>query len=127
MTSAASATDQLDALDVSVHRLASLVNGLKLAELNQQAYPSKWSVADVLSHLGSGAAIMQRGIDAAVSGHPIEDGFRQSVWDEWNAKGAAAKAADALVADRQLLDRVVSLTDAQRDSFPARATGTSAI
>ena len=77
----ASATEQLGALEVSVHRLASLVNGMKLAELNQQAYPSKWSVADVLSHLGSGAVIMQRGIDAAVSGHPVEEGFNQSVWD----------------------------------------------
>ena len=117
MPSAASATEQLGALEVSVHRLASLVNGMKLAELNQQAYPSKWSIADVLSHLGSGAVIMQRGIDAAVSGHPVEEGFRQSVWDEWNAKGAAARAADALAADRKLLDRVASLTDAERDSF----------
>src|SRR6476660_4579970 len=116
MTSAASVTEQLGALDVSVHRLAALVNGLKLAELDQQAYPSNWSVADVLSHLGSGAVIMQRGIDAAVSGHPVEEGFRQSVWDEWYATGAGARAADARVADRQLLERVTSLTGAQRDS-----------
>jgi uncharacterized protein (TIGR03083 family) len=112
-----SVSERLGALEASAQRLASLVNGLKLEQLDQQAYPSKWSVADVLSHLGSGAVIMQRGIDAAVSGHPVEEGFTQSVWDLWNAKGAAAKATDALAADRALLDRVASLTDAERDSF----------
>ena len=112
-----SVSERLGALEASAQRLASLVNGLKLEQLDQQAYPTKWSVADVLSHIGSGAVIMRRGIDAAVSGNPVEDGFNQSVWDEWNAKGAAARAADALAADRALLDRVASLTDAERDSF----------
>ena len=71
----------------------------------------------MLSHIGSGAVIMRNGIDAAVSGNPVEHGFNQSVWDEWNAKSAAARAADALAADRALLDRVASLTDSERDSF----------
>ena len=112
-----SVNERLGALEASAQRLASLVNGLKLEQLDQQAYPTKWSVADVLSHIGSGAVIMRRGIDAAVSGDPVEDGYNQSVWDEWNAKGAAARAADALAADRALLDRVAALTDTERDSF----------
>jgi len=112
-----SVSQRLDALEVSAQRLASMVNGLKLEQLDQQAYPSKWSVADVLSHIGSGAVIMRRGIDAAVSGEPVEAGFNQSVWDEWNAKGSAARASEALIADRALLDRVASLTDAERESF----------
>ena len=109
--------ERLGALEASARRLESLVNGLKLEQLDQQAYPSKWSVADVLSHIGSGAVIMRHGIDAAVSGDTVEDGFNQSVWAEWNAKGAAARAADVLAADRALLDRVASLTDAERDSL----------
>lgn len=112
-----SVSERLGALEASAHRLSSLVNGLKLEQLDEQAYPSKWSVADVLSHIGSGAVIMRHGIDAAVSRRAVEDGFNQSVWDEWNAKGAAARAADALVADRALLDRVASLTDSERESF----------
>ena len=117
MTSDNSVTERLDALEVSAARLVSLVNGLTLEQLDEQAYPSKWSIADVLSHLGSGAVIMRRGIDAAVSGSPVEDGFNQSVWDEWNAKGSAARAAESLAADRALLDRVASLTEEERDSF----------
>jgi uncharacterized protein (TIGR03083 family) len=117
MPSDNSVTDRLAALEVSAKRLASMVNGLTLGQLNQQAYPSKWSISDVLSHLGSGAVIMRHGIDAAVSGNPLADGFNQSVWDEWNAKGAAERAAGLLAADRALLDRIASLTDAERDSF----------
>ena len=117
MTPGNSVGEPLGALEASAKRLASLVKGLKLEQLDQQAYPSKWSVADVLSHLGSGAVIMRHGIDAAVSGNLVEDGFNQAVWDEWNAKGAAARAEESLTADRALLDRVASLTDAERDSL----------
>ena len=117
MTSDNSVTERLDALEASAQRLASLVNGLKLVQLDQQAYPSKWSISDVLSHVGSGAVIMRHGIDAAVSGNPLEEGFNQSVWDEWNAKSAAERATEVLAADRALLDRIASLTDAERDSF----------
>jgi hypothetical protein len=60
---------------------------------------------------------MQRGIDAAVSGNPVEHDFNQSVWDAWNAKEPAAKASDALVADRALLDRVTALSDEERAAF----------
>ena len=97
--------------------LASLVNDLKLEQLDQQAYPSEWRIADVLSHVGSGAVIMRHSIDAAVSGNAVEEGFNQSVWDEWNAKGAAVRATEALAADRALPERIASLSDAERDSF----------
>jgi uncharacterized protein (TIGR03083 family) len=110
-------TDRLDALEASSARLASLVGRLSSEQLTAQSYASKWTIADVLSHVGSGAVIMRRGIDAAVSGEPVEEGFNQSVWGEWNAKSPEDKATDALEADRALLDRVAALSDDERASF----------
>ena len=109
-----SVTDRLEALEASAARLATLTKTLTSEQLGSQSYPKKWSISDVLSHIGSGAIIMRRGIDAGVSGVPVEDGFNQSVWDEWNAKSAAARAVEVLVADRALLDRVADLTDDER-------------
>jgi uncharacterized protein (TIGR03083 family) len=112
-----SVTDRLDALEASAEHLASVAQRLTPEQLTGQAYPTKWSIADVLSHLGSGAVIMLSGIDATVSGGTDADGFNQSVWDAWNAKDPSAKASDALMADRALLDRVAALTDDERASF----------
>lgn len=109
-----SVSDRLEALEASAARLALLTAALTPEQLISQAYPKKWSISDVLSHIGSGAVIMRRGIDAGVSGVPVEDGFNQSVWDEWNTKSAADRAVEVLVADRALLDRVAALSDDER-------------
>jgi uncharacterized protein (TIGR03083 family) len=112
-----SVTDRIEALEASAGRLAALVGPLTSEQLTGKSYASKWSIADVLSHLGSGAVIMRRGIDAAVSGKAVEDGFNQSVWDEWNAKTPSAKTSGSLVADRALLDRVAALSEDERAAF----------
>jgi uncharacterized protein (TIGR03083 family) len=111
------AIDRQAALEASAQRLESSVTQLTPDQLVGQSYASKWSIAQVLSHVGSGAVIMRAGIDAAVSGNPIEDGFNQSVWDEWNAKSPSEQAAGALAADRALLDRIAALSDEERASF----------
>jgi uncharacterized protein (TIGR03083 family) len=110
-------TDRFEALEASVARLAALANALTPEQLESQSYPKMWNISDVLSHLGSGAVIMRRGVGAAVSGEPIEDGFNQSVWDEWNAKSPADRATAVLAVDRALLDRLAELTDDERASF----------
>jgi uncharacterized protein (TIGR03083 family) len=109
--------DRLEALEASAARLEAVVNDLTPDQINGQSYPTKWTIAQVLSHLGSGAVIMRGGIDATVSGQPLAEGFNQSVWDEWNAKLPSAQASDALVADRALLGRLAALTDAERAAF----------
>jgi uncharacterized protein (TIGR03083 family) len=89
-------------LTASAERLAALVAPLSAEELRRQAYPTEWSVADVLSHLGSGAVILRRRLDGDVDA--------QAVWNEWNAKEPEAQAGDARAADRALLDRLAALT-----------------
>jgi hypothetical protein len=48
-------TDQLEVLRTSVARLGATVERLGPGQLAAPAYPAEWTIADVLSHLGSGA------------------------------------------------------------------------
>jgi uncharacterized protein (TIGR03083 family) len=110
-------TDLLDVLTTSVGRLHGIAAPLTPAQLDQQAYPSEWSVAQTLSHIGSGAVIMRGRIDDILAGAESDEGFAPSVWDEWNAKTAEAMRTDALEADAALVERLASLTDEQRGGF----------
>jgi len=101
--------DERAVLEASVERLRTLVAGLGPEELRAQAYPSEWTVADVLSHLGSGAVIASRSLDEALGG--VAAAPPQSIWDEWNAKAPDAKALAALNADRALIERLHALSD----------------
>src|SRR5687768_6139101 len=76
-------TDALAALDSSVRRLADLVRPLDDDALARPAYPSEWSIADVLSHIGSGAVIFGRLLADGLAGTPTPDDFNPSVWDRW--------------------------------------------
>lgn len=110
-------TDQLEVLRTSVARLRGTVEGLDPGQLAAPAYPAEWTIADVLSHLGSGAVILQRRFDDAVAGRETPSDFAQPVWDEWNAKSTQAKAADSLAADKAFLGRLGSLADDKRARF----------
>ena len=70
-----SVMEQLDALRASVTRLRAIVDGFDADQLRAQAYPAEWTVADVLSHLGSSAVIMQLRLDAALAGRELADDF----------------------------------------------------
>ncbi|HEX7443137.1 MAG TPA: maleylpyruvate isomerase family mycothiol-dependent enzyme [Acidimicrobiales bacterium] len=105
------------ALRASVVHLRAVVNGLSPDQVRQSAYPAEWTIADTLSHLGSGAAIMMRTLEDIVHGRDTDAEFNQSVWDGWSAKDPDAQAADALTAGQALADRIDHLDDAQRSAF----------
>lgn len=106
--------DQLVALRASVTRLNAIVSGFDPDQLRAQAYPKEWSIAGVLSHLGSSAVVQEARLDAALAGTELDDAFVHGIWDEWNAKNPDAQAADGLRLDRALLERLESLDDAER-------------
>jgi uncharacterized protein (TIGR03083 family) len=110
-------SDQLIVLRASADRLAALVEPLTSDELRRRAYPSKWTIADVLSHLGSGAVISHLRVDSVLAGDDVGAEVMQPIWDEWNAKSPDDQASDALHADRALVDRLGSVTDAERGRF----------
>src|SRR3984957_21246879 len=92
----------VSALRASVDRLHGLASGLDDDQLASPSYCDDWSIAQVLSHLGSGAVISRRGLQDVMTGTATPDDFNQSVWDEWNAKSPRAQADDALAADEAL-------------------------
>jgi hypothetical protein len=86
-------------------------------ELTAGAYPTEWTVAQVLSHLGSGAVITQRRLEDALAGQDTPDDFAPGVWDTWNAKGPVAQRDDALAADAALLARIEAVPPDERNTF----------
>lgn len=108
---------QLEALRSSVTRLRALTADMTESELAAQAYPTEWSVADVLSHLGSSALITIRRLDDSLAGRATPADFAPGVWDIWNAKDPIAKRDDALDADAALLARLGTVTGEERASF----------
>ena len=103
--------DALAALNTSVHRLAELVRPLDDEALTRPAYPTEWSIAAVVSHLGSGAVIWSRRITDSLAGRDTPDDFNPTVWAEWDAKSPRSQADDGLVADAALM--------ADLDALPA--------
>ena len=83
------------ALRASVERLHELAGGLDDAQVASPSYCDEWSIAQVLSHLGSGAVIFRRSLEDVRAGTTTPDDFNPSVWDEWNAKSPRAQADDA--------------------------------
>jgi uncharacterized protein (TIGR03083 family) len=98
--------DALSVLRSSVERLSAQVRPLDDEQLVHHAYPSAWSIADVLSHVGSSALIMQRRLDDAVAGRAMPDEFSEQVWAEWDAKSPRAKVDDGLMADEAFTARL---------------------
>jgi uncharacterized protein (TIGR03083 family) len=109
--------DRLVALHASVLRLRGLVEPLTPDQLVQSAYPSEWTIAQVLSHVGSGAVIFTRRITDRAAGRETDADFAPSVWDEWNAKSPEQQATDALVADAALLDLLETVPADGRAGF----------
>jgi uncharacterized protein (TIGR03083 family) len=110
-------TSHLEALRSSTDRLRALIEPLSDGQLELSAYPAEWTIADVLSHLGSGAIITRRRLDDALAEQAMPDDFAPAVWDEWNAKSPRAQADDALAADHSLIERLESLTADEQASF----------
>jgi uncharacterized protein (TIGR03083 family) len=98
------------ALRSSVARLRQVVSRLDDADVTRRAYPAEWTIADALSHLGSGAVITQHRLEDTLTGAPTPDEFAPGVWDEWNAKTPVEQRDDALAADAALLARVEAVT-----------------
>jgi len=106
----------IGALRRSHDALRATVEPLDEARLRQQSYASDWSIAQVLSHLGSGAEIFGLFLDAGLSGAepPGGDTF-PPIWQAWNERGPQEQATDALATDEVLVKRLESLNDHERD------------
>ncbi len=124
MANVTDATPWVRAYRASHDRLAGLVAGLDGAGLRAQSYDTEWSLADVLSHLGSGAEIFSLYVDAGVTGGdpPAQDDFKP-IWEAWNTRSPEDQAARSIAANEDLATRVESLTPEQRAAFQVTMFG----
>jgi uncharacterized protein (TIGR03083 family) len=108
----------IDALRRSHDALRALAEPLTPGQLQERSYARDWSVAQVLSHLGSQAEVFGLFLDAGLSGQdpPGRDTF-PPIWEAWNARSPQSQAADSLQADRALVERFESLGAGQRERF----------
>jgi uncharacterized protein (TIGR03083 family) len=100
------------ALRASHNRLSALVEALSPQGVEQQSYDTDWTIANVLSHLGSGAEIGIGWVDAAVA--RTEAPGRETmapIWERWNAMSPQEQARDALTWDERHVARFEGLTE----------------
>jgi uncharacterized protein (TIGR03083 family) len=97
-------------------RLAGRVTGLSADRLSADSGAEDWRVADVLSHLGSGAEIGRYPLVAA-AGAAEDAPANEEVWDRWNALAPAEQATGFVEADERLVATYEGLTPEQRESI----------
>lgn len=113
MTSVADRT--IAALRATHDELAAVVAGISQDQLASGSGASEWPVAQVLSHLGSGAEISLANLRSAVTGTPAPaQDFNQQVWDRWNAMSPQDQASGFLTADGELIAALEELDTEQR-------------
>jgi uncharacterized protein (TIGR03083 family) len=102
------------ALRANHDTLAALVPTLSEQQLRGPSGAAEWTVAQALSHLGSGAEISRKPI-AIAAGEHVEAEDNQTIWARWNAASPADQAAGFVKHNAAYLDTVAGLSAEQRD------------
>ena len=96
--------------------LAGLVRTLTDDQLAAIGGAAEWTVAQTLSHLGSGAEIGRAPI-ARAAGETVAAEDNQTIWARWDASAPRAQAEGFLESNSRWLETVEALTDEQRSSL----------
>jgi uncharacterized protein (TIGR03083 family) len=109
----------------SHERLAAAVTPLTDDQVSGPSFASEWTIAQVASHLGSGAEIFSMLLAAGLDGTapPGADQYRP-VWEAWNAKQPAAQVRDAMSANLAFLDQVAALPAGDQARWRLEVFGT---
>jgi len=118
MDSVTDPTPWVRALRASHDRLAVIAGTLDADGLRRQSYAKEWSVAQVLSHLGSQAEIFSLWLDAGLTGSdpPGQEAYGP-IWDVWNARSPEEQASRSLAANANLIARIEALSEAELGSI----------
>lgn len=102
----------VDALAGSHDRICELVGDLDAVGLRRQSYCDGWTIAQVLSHMGSGAQLWKATLDAVVAGDPPPGrDDMPAIWDRWNAMSPEEQAENFLAVDGRLVETLENLGD----------------
>ncbi|MFF5075988.1 maleylpyruvate isomerase N-terminal domain-containing protein [Actinoplanes sp. NPDC000266] len=98
--------------------LAAAVSAFSPAQIEGPSGASDWTVAQVLSHLGSGAEINLAVLRGGTGeGEVPGPGFNESVWDRWNALTPEAQATGSIESNAKLVAAFEALTPDQHDKL----------
>ncbi|MCU1345682.1 MAG: hypothetical protein JWL70_1948 [Acidimicrobiia bacterium] len=112
------ATHWIGALRNSHEQLRSLAEPLDADGVRRQAYPAEWTIAQVLSHLGSQSQVFELFIDAGLTGSPVPGiDAMQPIWDLWNGKSPEAQVTDSLAVGEEAVKRFESVSPAEAERF----------
>ncbi|HVT64222.1 MAG TPA: maleylpyruvate isomerase family mycothiol-dependent enzyme [Mycobacteriales bacterium] len=101
--------------------LADVIPNLSDDELTAPSGASEWTVAQVFSHLGSGAELGLATFQALVTGDALpDDEANRAVWDRWNAMSPREQADGFLEHNERLLDAYEELTPDQRENLEVK-------
>jgi uncharacterized protein (TIGR03083 family) len=96
--------------------LAGLVRTLTDEQLATTSGAAEWTVAQAVSHLGSGAEIGRAPI-ARAAGETVAAEDNPAIWARWDASAPRAQAEGFLEHNGRWLDTVEALTPEQRSSL----------
>jgi uncharacterized protein (TIGR03083 family) len=98
----------------SHEHLAALVAPLDDEAIVQPSFDDAWSIAQVCSHLGSGADLNLDWARAAIEHRdPLPQDEVQKVWDRWDSSSPREQVDGALAADGAHIDALEAYTDEQ--------------
>ena len=106
----------ITALHAEYDTLAALVRTLTDDQLATTSGAAEWTVAQVLSHLGSGAEIGRAPI-ARAAGETVAGEDNQTIWARWDASAPREQTEGFLDSNRRWLETVEALTPGQRSSL----------
>ncbi len=96
--------------------LAGLVRTLTDDQLAQTSGAAEWTVAQALSHLGSGAEIGRAPI-ARAAGETVAAEDNQTIWARWDGSAPRAQAEGFVEHNGRWLETVEAFTPEQRSSL----------
>jgi len=106
----------ITALRTNHDTLVALLPNLADDQLTGPSGATEWTIAQVLSHLGSGAEIFYRPF-ARAAGVPVTEEDNQAVWARWDAASPVDQAAGFVEHDGRFLELLESLTPEQRSTL----------
>jgi uncharacterized protein (TIGR03083 family) len=106
----------IEALRTNHDQLADLVGSASPDDLNRTSGATEWSVADVLSHLGSSSELWLLRLRAGIDGVEVGEIDNHAVWDRWNALAPEKQASAFLEHHGTFVETLESLDAEQRNS-----------
>lgn len=114
MTSTADRT--ISALRTGHDDLVAVLGRLRPDDLTRTSGASEWTVAQVYSHLGSGAEINLAALEASLDGAAkAGPDFNKTVWARWDGMSPAEQAENYPSADERLVARYEALDERDRE------------